>query len=336
MTIVPFQPQTGVAVGRPTWIDVMDRGVELAEIIANTDFVPKALRGNQPAILACILYGHELGLEPMHSLNVISVIEGKPSLSAEAQRGLILAAGHEFWLEDVTNTHATAVGRRRESKQTHRATWTLDDAKRARIAGRPNYQAYPRQMLVARASAELARQIFADVVGGFPATEELDGESDAVTGQTEASTTLTATTRKRRRPSSSSHDVLGAVVGALEEQPPSDPPPAEPTPEPSPEPEPTSEPAAAPDPPSDKTIGLMFALYKDKGMLDRDTRLAHAEGVLGRTIGSSNELTSLDMSRIITALEEMPDLELPKEEQQVVDDLERELDARPALPDDPT
>ena len=149
MTVLPYSVPPP---SRPSWIDVMDRGVELAEIIANTDFVPKGLRGNQPAILAAILYGHEVGLEPMQSLAKISVIEGRPSLWAEAQRALILAAGHEMWVEESTVTRATVAGRRRDSKQTQRVTWTLDDAKRARIAGKQNWQTYPRQMLVARAS----------------------------------------------------------------------------------------------------------------------------------------------------------------------------------------
>ena len=115
MTVLPYSVPPP---SRPSWIDVMDRGVELAEIIANTDFVPKGLRGNQPAILAAILYGHEVGLEPMQSLAKISVIEGRPSLWAEAQRALILAAGHEMWVEESTVTRATVAGRRRDSKQT--------------------------------------------------------------------------------------------------------------------------------------------------------------------------------------------------------------------------
>ena len=33
--------------------------------IADTEFVPRALRGNPSAVLACIFTGREVGLEPM-------------------------------------------------------------------------------------------------------------------------------------------------------------------------------------------------------------------------------------------------------------------------------
>lgn len=318
MSLVPLQAN------RPTWIEVLDRGGELAEVIANTDFVPRGLRGNQPAILAAILYGHEVGLEPMQSLAKIAVIDGRPTLASEAQRALILRAGHELWVEESTNTRAVVAGRRRDGKQTTRVVWTLDDAKRARLAGKPAWQAYPRQMLVARASAELARQLFADVIGGMPATEELDDAVDVDAVEAEAAEQQTATrSRVRRR--------QPAAV-------PPEPPVAEATgptdPEPGPEdgePEP-----APPDPPNDAQLRMMFALFGAKGPTDRDERLAFCNEVVGRTIGSSTELSSLDVSRVIEALEakESPPADKPDaggdappaDEQALVDEARREFD----------
>ena len=137
------------------------------------------------------------------------VIEGKPSLSAEAQRALILAAGHELWVEDgATATKVTVTGRRAGSDRTSSMTWTLDDAKRANLAGKTNWRMYPRQMLTARATADLARAIFADVIGGLAATEELeDVDPFAVAEATE--TPSPGTKRRRRRTSR-------AVVAATE------------------------------------------------------------------------------------------------------------------------
>src|SRR5262245_26437018 len=135
MQLVPLQQPN-----RPGWVEVMERGTELAEVIANTDFVPKQLRGNQPAILAAILYGNEVGLDPMTSLQLVAVIDGRPTLAAEGMRALILAAGHELWVEESTTSRAVVAGRRRDGKNTSRVTWTLDDVKRAGIGGRPNYQ----------------------------------------------------------------------------------------------------------------------------------------------------------------------------------------------------
>jgi hypothetical protein len=186
VSVVPYEQRT--------WITLMPAAAELAKQVANTEFVPKGLRGNPAAIAACILYGDELGIGPLQSLAKIAVIEGKPSLSAEAQRALILSAGHDMWVVESTNTKCTVAGRRSNSEHVSQITWSLDDAKRAGLAGRQNWRTYPRQMLMARATAELARLIFADAVGGLLATEELeDGDVEGAEGEAPP-----ATRRKRR------------------------------------------------------------------------------------------------------------------------------------------
>jgi hypothetical protein len=279
---LPFYYSAPAANGR-SWLEVMDRAGELSEVIANTEFVPRGLRGNQPAILAAILYGHEVGIGPMQSLAKIAVIDGRPTLAAEAQRALILAAGHELWIEESTNSRATVAGRRRGDKQTSRVTWTLDDAKRARIAGKPNWQAYPRQMLLARASAELAKAIFADVIAGLAATEELDGDSDgdAPRAELETETEAKPTTRRRRRTTTAEAEPAG--------EPPT--------------------PAAPPDMANRGQLNLLFVLYGERGLgaeEQREQRLAHASKVIGRPIASSNELTALEATRLIEALQNEP------------------------------
>lgn len=356
MTVVPFTPQP---LGRPSLISTMDDVFQLAETIANTDFVPRGLRGNQPAIIAAILYGREVGLEPMTSLSTIAVIDGKPTMAAEAQRALILAAGHELTLEEATNTRATWAGRRANDRTTTRVTWTLDDAKRAKLAGRPAWQAYPRAMLSARASAELARAIFADVIRGMAASEELvdvaAADVETPGPVTESAETAKPATRRRRRVGTSASGSSPASREAEPEPTPrSDPSasqdrPAEPS-EPAggqPEPEPEHErelaepddAPAEPDKPNKAQLGMMFALYTEKGIADRDAKLAYAERVLERKIDSSKELSALDVSRIISALnaeptprtEERPTqhpADLPPDEQAVLDALVDEFDAK--------
>jgi hypothetical protein len=271
--VIPYSPPTenGAA-----WLAMMDRAGELSEVIANTEFVPKGLRGKPPAILAAILYGHEVGIGPMQSLAKIAVIEGRPTLAAETQRGLILAAGHELWIEESTNTRAIVAGRRRGDSQTSRCTWTLDDAKRARIGGKQNWQAYPRQMLLARASAELARAIFADVIGGLAATEELDDDLATIveTPPVESDAAPTTTRRRRRR-----------AAGA------------------EPEPEPVT-PAPEPDPPTRAQMNLLMATFREHGYSDddRDARLAFTSATLGREVATARDLSGLEISRLLDAL----------------------------------
>ncbi len=154
---------------------------DLAERICRTDFVPPAFRGKPEATLAAMLTGDELGIKPMTALQKIHVIDGRPGLASELMRALILQQGHELWVEEKTATRVTIAGCRRGSDRVSRVTWTADDVKRAGLGGRTNHQKFPRAMLTARATAELARDIFPDVIGGLYAVEELqDGfiESD--------------------------------------------------------------------------------------------------------------------------------------------------------------
>ena len=211
---------------------------DLASRIAATEFVPTSLRNRPEAVVACVLKGAELGIGPMQALATIDVIEGRPAIRAELMRALILRAGHDVWPEEVTNTRATVCGRRVGEERTVKATWTLDDAKQANLAGRPNWQRYPRAMLFARATAELARQLFADVLGGIPAVEELDEDGtitvlpgsgpDAAPAQTPAQRRRLSRSPAPAPPTVIDSPAAGTAQGAPE--------PATPTPDPSPAP----------------------------------------------------------------------------------------------------
>jgi hypothetical protein len=148
----------------------------IAMTVANTDFVPGALRGRATAVMACILYGREVGIGPMESLREVNVIDGRPSMSANLQLALIRKAGHHVHFEYVEKDErpysVTAVGwRKDEPEYIERIAWTMDmarevrDRKGALLADKANWKNYPRAMLRARATAELARTLFGDVLG---------------------------------------------------------------------------------------------------------------------------------------------------------------------------
>jgi hypothetical protein len=282
----PDQPAEIPLERRHRWLVLLAEVGQLAHAIANTDFVPKAMRGNEPAIAASILYGDEVGLSPMQALSKIAVIDGKPSLAAEAQRALILAAGHNIWLEEQTVTKVTIAGKRHDQDQIQRVTWTMDDARRAKLDGKQNWRTYPRQMLVARASAELARSMFADVIGGLAAIEELEDQDAATAGAAEETP---AAPSRRRRPSRTA-PVIAPVIASSPDGPP-EPPLPEDTPEP-----------AAPKP-SEAQMRLMFALFGELGMTDRDTRLVWASEHLGRELETAADLTDIEASALIDELQ---------------------------------
>lgn len=157
--------------------------------IANTEFVPAALRGKPAALLAAILTGRELGLGPMESLRSIDVIDGRPSPSAEWMTARIFEAGHTIEVIEQTDQVCTIKGTRyvlfikqgepqREPVVSQTVTFTIEMAERARLTGKFNWKAYPEAMLYWRAVAQLARQLFPDVLRGIKhLPEELGDDS---------------------------------------------------------------------------------------------------------------------------------------------------------------
>lgn len=199
MSLVPAE------LGRPAWIELMGPAGELAGKISETEFVPQRLRKRPAAVMACILSGQEAGIGPMQSLRQIFVTDdGKVGMAAELMRSLVLKEGHEIWPEEYTNTRVTMAGRRRGQPDANptRVTWTMDDAKKASLAGRRNWQAYPRAMLTARATTELCRLIFADVIAGISySLEELeDGDVDLGAPPPEPGGDQPKTTSTRKAP----------------------------------------------------------------------------------------------------------------------------------------
>lgn len=143
-----------------------------AQRVSNTPFVPTAFRGKPEAVFAAILFGEELGIGPMQSLNSIHVIEGKPSMSPELMRALVARAGHRIDVKEASNDRVTLWGKRCDNDSEATVTWTMDDAKQAGLAGRGAWKTYPRAMLLARSTSELCRMVFADVVAGLSYTDE--------------------------------------------------------------------------------------------------------------------------------------------------------------------
>lgn len=145
---------------------------KVAQKIANTPFVPTAFRNKPESVYAAVLYGEELGLGPMQSLTQIHVIEGKPSLAPEGMRGLVLKAGHRIDVKVAANDRVVLYGRRSDSGSEATVEWTMKDAQLAGLAGRGAWKTYPRAMLMARATSELCRMLFADIIAGLSYTPE--------------------------------------------------------------------------------------------------------------------------------------------------------------------
>lgn len=288
MSIVPITGSTNTLTyatpveKRHEWIELLGPAADLANQLAQTDFVPAEFKNKPAQIAAAVLYGAELGLGPMVSLSKIDIVKGRPAPRAELGRALAFAAGHEIWIEDQTNTKCTVMGKRRNSQHVHSVTWTLDDAKKAGIAGNPNYAKYPRQMLLARASAELVRAMCPEVLGGITvfAEEAVDIDTDVTPTVTASVADSPAGTRRRARPVKATH-----------------------TPETA-----TETPTATDDgQANDAQRKMAMALFKEIGVTDSADRHAATGALIGRTVTSWNDLTRDEASRVIDGLTKVRD-----------------------------
>lgn len=151
--------------------------------------------GTPEAIFAVMLRGRALGIDATTALDLIHMIEGRPSMHASLIVGLVLRSGKAEYFELAETTHekATWVTKRKGAKREVSITWTMDDALRCELVeldskgkyrgrsktGRAsNWDKLPRTMLRHRAATELARAVYADVVAGLYDPEELTAEHE--------------------------------------------------------------------------------------------------------------------------------------------------------------
>ena len=296
---------------RPRWAEEFAGTAEVAADLARTPFVPASLRvyvrGDQldagataANVAAAILTGAEIGLAPMAALRAIYVVNGTPAISALGLRALVQSHGHGIWVTEATDTRAVVEGLRHGDGQerTQRVQWTMDDAKRRNLANKGNWRAQPRQMLVARATADLCRLIAADVVLAMPyVVEELDDPDELPDAAKTPSADANGKTAKRT--------ARRATVPALG---PVDPPPAA-----------VADPpgnVVTPEPPppgggqivkmsNDQRKALM-ASFRDLGITERPERLRDCTQIVGRTITSlaeGGDITFGEAHQILAALE---------------------------------
>jgi hypothetical protein len=148
---------------------------QLAELLAKSELLPKALRGKVPDVAMTIMAGQEMGFTPMASLRNFHVIEGKPVLSASGKVALVRASGKCKYFDCIEDTDdkVTYETMRFDSTKPQRATWTKDRVKAAGLNTKDNHRLFGRQMLHARAKSELCEMTYEDVISGTATLEEV-------------------------------------------------------------------------------------------------------------------------------------------------------------------
>lgn len=184
VTITPLEPTT------------LEEAMKLATTFAPAQLLPTHLRNKPADVVITILFGRELGLSPMQAINHVHVIEGKPGLDAQMAVALVKRSQvcEYFILVESSDQVATYETKRRGNPTPTRISFTIQDAQRAELTGKANWKRYPASMLRARASMQLARETYQDIIGGVHDLDELEDYRPAGPGAFIAPPPLSAPT----------------------------------------------------------------------------------------------------------------------------------------------
>ena len=175
----------------------LGEAMEIAKLIADSDFAPKDYRGKPANVLIAIQMGADVGLSPMQSLQNIAVINGRPAIWGDAALALVQSSNvlerfHETFegVPGQDSYTAVCIAKRKGLPDEVRRTFSVADAKLARLwqktgrDGQPTpWITYPSRMLQMRARGFTLRDVASDrLMGLILAEEAMDLVQDAGTG----------------------------------------------------------------------------------------------------------------------------------------------------------
>lgn len=134
--------------------------------------------GRPEAIYGAIMFGRNLGLSAMSSIQNVHIVQGKFVLAAHAIIGLVMRATdvcNYIECESSDAKQATWVTQRRDRKE-RRLTYTIEEAQSAGLVKSDSgWGKYPARMLEKTAGVMLARLVYPDITAGLYSPEELGG-----------------------------------------------------------------------------------------------------------------------------------------------------------------
>ena len=153
MAVVPFEQQR-----------------VLAEAIAKSGLF--GMKTPEQALVLMALCESE-GLHPIRAAQDYHIINGRPSIKAEAMMARFQAAGGVIRWQENSDTRCAAVFSHPSSPDPVTIDWDLERAKKAQLLNNPMWGKYPRQMLRARVISEGIRTVYPGVLSGMYTPEEV-------------------------------------------------------------------------------------------------------------------------------------------------------------------
>jgi hypothetical protein len=153
--------------------------VQYAQMVANSQLVPKSYRGKPEDILVAVDMGMSVGFTAGQALQSIAVIGGRAAIWGDALLALCIAHPacediHEDDPQTIEKNQAATCTVYRKGRQPKSWTYTVADAKRARLWGKQGpWTTDPFRMLQMRARGFACRNQFPDVLRGLSLAEEV-------------------------------------------------------------------------------------------------------------------------------------------------------------------
>lgn len=176
--------------------EMMHVAYELADKMTATTMVPTRFFRKPEDATAAILYGAELGLNPIQSLQRVIPIHGMPSIEGRTMMALLKSRGYRFnWIEK-TDSRCVLEGWSPDGSDHEVSEWTIERATLAeyvptkdangkwktnangKLLGNMKYITDPQAMLKAKCQAEVCRDLAPEILMGIShTTEELESEN---------------------------------------------------------------------------------------------------------------------------------------------------------------
>lgn len=152
----------------------MDDLARMSTAIARSGMFKDAQTPERAAVK--MMFAMAMGFEPITGLTGVDIIEGNPTPNGHFWAAAL--ESHPRYDYEVTrsDSEACTIVFYRDGKRRGEVTWTIEDAKRAGLAGKDNWRKYPRAMLYNRAMTEGGRMFCPQLFGGIRAynPEELE------------------------------------------------------------------------------------------------------------------------------------------------------------------
>jgi hypothetical protein len=152
----------------------VNRTLALGKMFADSGLFPDTRAAGQAMVK--VLAGQELGFGPVASMTGINVIKGRVTLSANLIAAVIRRSGRYDYRVRRLDDQGCEIEFLMSGEVIGMSSFTMDDAKKAGLAGGDNWRKYPRNMLFARAVSNGAKWYTPDILGGSPVytPDELD------------------------------------------------------------------------------------------------------------------------------------------------------------------